>query len=141
MKALTVRQPWASAIIHLGKDVENRTWKTNYRGRIAIHSAQRIEYDAMHDPTFEVALDRFNAPPGTKAFDSIRPLDMSTGVILGTVDIIGCHLVIACGCKWGQLGQWHWELANAQPLVEPVPAKGKLGLWNVPADLITEVQL
>jgi hypothetical protein len=27
-RVLTVRQPWASAIIHAGKDVENRTWPT-----------------------------------------------------------------------------------------------------------------
>ena len=27
MKALTLRHPWAWAIVHCGKDVENRTWK------------------------------------------------------------------------------------------------------------------
>jgi hypothetical protein len=35
---LTVRQPWASAIFHAGKDIENRVWPTDYRGRLWIHA-------------------------------------------------------------------------------------------------------
>ena len=31
MKALSIRPPWAWAILHAAKDVENRTWKTNIR--------------------------------------------------------------------------------------------------------------
>jgi hypothetical protein len=38
MKAITVRQPWAWAIINAGKDIENRTWNTNFRGRVAIRA-------------------------------------------------------------------------------------------------------
>ena len=41
MKALSVRQPWAWAIAAAGKDVENRTWRTDYRGLIAIHASAR----------------------------------------------------------------------------------------------------
>ena len=40
MKALTIKQPWAYLIIHGGKDIENRTWRTKYRGRILIHAAK-----------------------------------------------------------------------------------------------------
>ena len=40
MKALTVHQPWAWAIINGRKRVENRKWSTRVRGRIAIHSSQ-----------------------------------------------------------------------------------------------------
>ena len=29
LKALSINQPWAWAIIQCGKDVENRKWKTN----------------------------------------------------------------------------------------------------------------
>ena len=39
MKALTIKQPWASLIAHGVKDIENRTWKTKYRGKILIHAA------------------------------------------------------------------------------------------------------
>lgn len=51
--ALSVRQPWAWAIIHAGKDIENRSWQAvnhglRVRGRIAIHAAKglaRREYE------------------------------------------------------------------------------------------------
>jgi len=49
MKALSIRQPWAWLIIHGGKDIENRTWLTKYRGRILVHASQgmsRPEYEA-----------------------------------------------------------------------------------------------
>lgn len=38
LKVLSVRQPYAYLIIYGGKDVENRTWRTHYRGRLYIHS-------------------------------------------------------------------------------------------------------
>jgi len=40
MKALSVRQPWAWAIIYALKDIENRGWPINYRGDILIHAAK-----------------------------------------------------------------------------------------------------
>lgn len=49
MKALSLRQPWAWAILHAGKRVENRCWKTLFRGTFLIHAAQgctRAEYEA-----------------------------------------------------------------------------------------------
>ena len=38
--ALSVRQPWAWAIIHAGKDIENRSWATKFRGRVLIHASK-----------------------------------------------------------------------------------------------------
>ncbi len=46
MKALSVRQPFAWAIVHGGKDVENRSWATSYRGPVLIHAGMR-----WHDVT------------------------------------------------------------------------------------------
>jgi hypothetical protein len=43
MKALSVRQPWAWAIIHAGKDIENWTWRTHYRGEVAIHASSKMD--------------------------------------------------------------------------------------------------
>jgi len=48
MKALSIRQPWASLIMAGIKPVENRTWKTNFRGRIWIHAGKRYDYDGEH---------------------------------------------------------------------------------------------
>ena len=52
--ALSVRQPWAWAIIHAGKDVENRSWQAvnhglRRRGRIAIHAAKGLTRDEYDD--------------------------------------------------------------------------------------------
>ncbi|PIE97453.1 MAG: hypothetical protein CR988_07775 [Treponema sp.] len=40
-KVLSVKNPFSYLIIYGGKDVENRTWKTDYRGRLYIHSSGR----------------------------------------------------------------------------------------------------
>jgi hypothetical protein len=59
MRALTVRQPWAWAIVHGGKDVENRTRNLagSYRGPVAIHAALRTTPDAWRDPAVTAALE------------------------------------------------------------------------------------
>ena len=52
MRALTVRQPWAWAIIHGGKDVENRTRNLtgSYRGPVAIHAGLQVDQGGVdHD--------------------------------------------------------------------------------------------
>lgn len=41
VKVLTVKQPWASLIVHGIKDIENRSWQTNFRGRVLIIQVQR----------------------------------------------------------------------------------------------------
>lgn len=38
--ALSIRQPWAAAIINMGKDIENRNWPTRFRGQFLIHAAK-----------------------------------------------------------------------------------------------------
>jgi hypothetical protein len=73
MRALTVRQPWAWAIIHAGKDIENRSWTNRHAtGTIAVHAGSGL------DP-----LDRL--PRGAK-----RPGvdDLVRGAIIGVVDVV-----------------------------------------------------
>jgi len=47
MKALTIKQPWASLIIEGGKDVENRTRRTNLRGWVLVHAGMKQDDPAM----------------------------------------------------------------------------------------------
>ena len=47
MKALTIKQPWASLIASGIKDIENRTWKTHYRGKIYIHASSHYAKGAF----------------------------------------------------------------------------------------------
>lgn len=47
LPALSIRQPWAWSIVTVGKDIENRCWRTKYRGDFLIHAAKgctRAEY-------------------------------------------------------------------------------------------------
>jgi hypothetical protein len=43
MKAISIRQPWAWLIVNGMKDIENRTWKTNYRGQLFIHASSKFD--------------------------------------------------------------------------------------------------
>jgi hypothetical protein len=47
MKALSLWQPWASAIAVGAKRVETRSWATAYRGPLAIHAAKRLVKDDL----------------------------------------------------------------------------------------------
>ena len=90
-RALSVRQPWAHATLHLGKHVENRPWRTHYRGRILIQAALKIER--------EEALKL-----------KLNPDDLPTGSIVGAVEIVDC--VRNSKNKWAIRSQWHWILRN-----------------------------
>jgi len=119
MKALTIRQPWADAIAHQTKRVENRTWKTNYRGLVLIHAA------AAHDPQAVI----YGPRPDVRS------------AIIAIAEIDDCHYSgdgQCCG-PWGEENVYHWTLANVRTLTEPVPCKGRLGLWTPSEDIVTAV--
>ena len=42
MKALTVKQPWVHAILHEGKDIENRSWQCSFRDWLALHAGAQM---------------------------------------------------------------------------------------------------
>ena len=43
MKALSIQQPWAWLIVNGYKDVENRTWRTKFRGKFLVHASKRYD--------------------------------------------------------------------------------------------------
>jgi ASCH domain len=48
-RLLTIRQPWAWAIIYGGKDVENRSWLTKHRGPLLIHAGSAFDPRRVRD--------------------------------------------------------------------------------------------
>lgn len=104
LKALTIRQPWASLVVDGEKNVENRTWSTNYRGVLVIHAGSQIDSEAPH------------------------PTDGPTGAIIGTVRVVDC--VQDSDSEWAIPGQWHWILSDPRPC-RPRPAKGSQGFWSL----------
>ena len=122
IKALSVRQPWAWAIIHGGKDVENRSWQAvnyglNVRGRVAIHaSATMGKGDYERDGEFVLSL----------AQELPDARDLLRGGIIGSVEVI--DVVKECDSPWF-FGPRGLILANPEPC-EFIPVKGCLGYFN-----------
>lgn len=139
-KALSVKQPWASLIAHGIKPIENRTWKTNFRGRIYIHACtpRKFEVQLTDEQTIQAT------PVIKQLFDNTLPF----GAIIGEVDIVDC--VINHESIWaehmeydvcentglhilrkGQKKIWNWVLDNAELYEKPIlNVKGKLSFWD-----------
>ncbi len=121
MKALSVRQPWASLIVAGIKPVENRTWATRYRGPLLIHAAQG------YDHAGQAALEDHDLYAGY--YHHYSPERVPRGAIIGQADLTDC--VQGHSSSWAEPGAWHWVLANPMAFDEPTPYKGRLGLFDV----------
>ncbi|MBD2510682.1 ASCH domain-containing protein [Nostoc muscorum FACHB-395] len=128
MKAISVRQPWAWAIIYALKDIENRGWPIHYRGDILIHAAKTCT-----KKEYQVARE-FGHCMGVVIPELIS---LRRGQIIGMVTIVDCKFSqIASG--WGMAEQYHWELANPREIA-PIPYIGQLGIFEVPNELVRSV--
>lgn len=148
MKALSLIQPWAYAILWLGKDVENRDWRSPPPAdlvgqRFAIHASKKADADAA----FELESDGFHLPH-----------EVPLGAICGSVRLRGWvrddgrgvdpkvlrHSSSLTRAEAEQLVRSRWRtgpllLAVDQRLAyaEPIPCKGALGFWTpTPEDLV-----
>ena len=158
LRVLTVRQPWAWAIIHGQKDVENRVRSLGpYRGPVAIHAAaalapcKRRDHLVGGDVDFERDSAGFLARSPRFAWPYRVP--EHRGRVIGVVDLVGEHHADevtptfcgicpegCCGCSpWAMPDHHHLELANPRPLTAPIPAKGRLGLWRPDPDLTAAI--
>ncbi len=136
MKVLTVRQPWAHLIMHAGKDIENREWPTNIRGRVAIHSSAKLDWEEWMEAELALcAMDKsgvlpeailISRPRDTYKFKS-QPEGIVLGSILGTVEIVDC--VLSSESPWF-FGRFGFVLRDPRPFERPIPAKGALGFWE-----------
>lgn len=135
MKALTIRQPWAWAILCAGKDIENRLWRSSHRGRIAVHAARAMtagDYDTFAE-FFESA--PIILPPGVNlpAFE-----ELTLGTIVGTVEIVDCVQETESPWYFGFPG-YGFHLRYPRPLAKPISCKGMLKFWDVPAEIEREI--
>ena len=143
MKAITMKQPWASLIVHGIKDIENRSWRTNFRGRVLIHAS------GSHGRKFSVDLTdaQTKAAFATIAKETMFG-NMPFGAIIGSVEIVDC--VINHPSIWAEKTEnytvsmnpkihenitgkkvvYNWVLANPVLFKKPIPAKGKLSFWE-----------
>ena len=141
IKALTIKQPWASAIAFGDKRVENRSWPTAYRGLLAIHAGASIDWDAAEKAWPAAGLTLYVAGAPRKAWTASLPL----GAVIAVAELTGCHpryhicnptgIPQTVCSDWSAWGQCHWLLDNVRPLPDPVPCKGMLGLWRLPDEV------
>lgn len=109
LRALTVRQPWASFIAEGIKRYETRGWETSYRGRIAIHAGKR------------------------RADWVATPLPLGAVIAIATiVDIYPADAVPLSDLERSlgdfSHGRFAWELADIE-VIDPVPCRGYQGIW------------
>lgn len=135
MKALSVRQPWAWAILHAGKDVENRDWPERYparrfRGRILLHASKgctRREFgDAcawIHE-TFGVEVPELESLP--------------RGAIVGAVTV--ADIVDHSPSEWYVGAEAALLLRDPVALNAPIVCPGALGFFDVPHEVAAEVR-
>ena len=149
MKALSIKQPWASLIAHGIKDIENRTWKTNFRGRIYIH-ASKISANNPKGRCFLFTDEQWKIM-GEEMRVNIVIDYWEHSAIIGEVDIIDC--VINHPSIWAEKSDnygrffrngvpayvgkkenkpiYNWVLANPILYEKPIlNVKGKLSFWE-----------
>ena len=129
MRALSLIQPWATAIMVGNKLIETRSWKTPYRGRIAIHASKGFPKYAKGFAATERALGRlpsrlpFGAIIGFATLSDIQPTEFLIGKISGLEHMYGNY----------ESGRFGWILTDIEPLPDDkiIPCNGHLGLWEV----------
>jgi hypothetical protein len=139
-KAITVLQPWASAIAFAGKDVENRDWPTRYRGPLAIHAGARFSSDDLlvritkrtvcgrRIKTISEWIDHGATRLGLTSLHGELPASC----------VIAIAMMTACVSQSQSVwfgGTYGFQLDGVIP-IEPFSMTGALGLWNCRFDYV-----
>jgi ASCH domain len=113
VKILSIRQPWAHLITQGSKDIENRSWRTKYRGPFLVHASLKVDKEGCRK-------------------NGLDPADLPTGGIVGMAEIVDC--VEKHRSKWFT-GPYGFVLKSRRPL-SFVKWTGGLGLKNAPQRLV-----
>lgn len=124
MLALTVLQPWAWAIAHGDKRVENRRWSTRYRGPLAIHAGARLDTDVLRATPAHLL-----PPRGQLVLGAV----IAVAELHDVCDRSVGRQSVRCSCgDWADPGAYHWRLRDVRLLATPHPVRGRQRLWTVP---------
>jgi hypothetical protein len=157
LRALTLTQPWATLVAIGAKEIETRSWGTSYRGALAIHAAAGLGpvgglagLAALTDsePFFEAlrphlsgytAKERVCDLPRGCIVAVARLVDVvPTGSINFAMNVVGIDLPARVEQEraFGDYtpGRHAWLLDRTLHILDPIPCRGHLGLWNVPPD-------
>ena len=125
MKVLSIKEPWASLIMNGTKKIETRSWKTKYRGEIYIHAS--------------LSKAKITKP---EVYELIKDMNFKCGYIICKCNLVDCIYMTdeyvndmktnhyeEYICGHYEVGRYAWILEDVK-VIEPIKAKGKLGLWN-----------
>lgn len=144
--ALTLIQPWATAIVRCGKDVENRPWAPpeSMLGRyIAIHAGVKTDEAARsvlaeHFECMREPLPRAGVIGTARIAGFIRS-DRS-GELRSNLSDRALYLALASSwCDPDAKVHWVLDEPLAYDVVLPMP--GRLGLWALPAERVPHPSL
>lgn len=137
MKVITLIQPWATLVALGEKQIETRSWSTNYRGEIAIHAGKKIDKSVFDQPYYFEVFKK----------NGLTPDNIITSAIIATCKIKDVKrtedLKYRISIKELAFGNYEpnrygWILEDLN-CIEPIEGvKGMLGLWNY--DMENEVQ-
>jgi hypothetical protein len=119
LTALSLKQPWAFAVLCLGKDIENRTWRSGFRGRVILHASKSVDPAGV----------RYLREAGFAVPDTL-PL----GAYVGEVTITECRPLAACRSPWA-FGPWCYLLERPVCYQMPVVGRGQLGFYRIPEEV------
>ena len=150
MKALSLTQPWASLVAVGAKRIETRSWGTGYRGLLAIHASKAMPRECRDLCLTEPFASTLRSHDLWGAADGELPRGSLVAIAwLFTVKEIdpvsfaawfrdpGNARELAFGNY--ETGRFAWALTDVRALPEPIPCRGALGLWEVPAEIATRL--
>ncbi len=126
--ALSIRQPFAWAILHAGMDVENRDWPTQHRGRVLIHATATVRQEDFQ--VFQRACrhpDHWLCRAIALGGGLPKKEDLPRGGIIGEVEIVDC--VTEHASPWFT-GPYGFVLGHARPLPF-TPCPGALRFFDI----------
>lgn len=148
VRALSLTQPWATLIAIGAKRIETRSWSTSYRARIAIHASKTMPGYCRRFAYSEPAWTVLNIA-GITLGDNCETLPRGAIIATATLaDVVRTEDITAMSqgllrheIEFGEYarGRYGWILQDVVALAEPIPCKGALGLWAVPADIAARI--
>lgn len=136
IRGLTLTQPWASSMALGYKRVETRSWRTAYRGWLAIHAAKGFPRDARAFAAEERAFGRMISPIPCSAIVAICHLDDCRPTEEAAFDVSAIERRLGDYSP----GRYAWFTSKLAGLVEPIPCRGALSLWQLPSDIEARLQ-
>lgn len=131
MKALSIKQPWTVLLAAGIKDIENRTWHTNYRGMVLLHASGKPYpngWNALTNEQYRIVEEKRKNKELPPAFYSSA---QKFCTIIGVAELVDC--VKGHPSVWAEKDPdiWHWVFRNARLFANPIPGvPGKLGIWE-----------